>query len=177
MSFYHKKVSRYYISQDEEETELASVKTNAMRLLDKHKICYQTLSYQAKEAMDGVLVASKIGRNKEEVFKTLVTRGQSKEIYVFVLPVAKELDLKKAAKVVNEKKIELIAVNEINQITGYIRGGCSPVGMKKKYPTFIDETCTLFDTIAVSAGERGHQMIIPYQAIEQLCNAVITDII
>ncbi|MBQ8992606.1 MAG: Cys-tRNA(Pro) deacylase, partial [Turicibacter sp.] len=93
---------------------MATVKTNAMRLLDKHKITYKILSYQTKEALDGVLVASKIGRNKEEVFKTLVTRGQSKDIYVFVLPVAKELDLKKAAKVVKEKKIELIAVNEIN---------------------------------------------------------------
>lgn len=137
---------------------MASVKTNAMRLLDKHKICYQTLSYEAKEAMDGILVASKIGRNKEEVFKTLVTRGQSKEIYVFVLPVAKELDLKKAAKVVKEKKIELIAVNEINQVTGYIRGGCSPIGMKKIYQTIIDESAKSLSSFIVSGGKIGLQL-------------------
>ena len=137
---------------------MATVKTNAMRLLDKHKICYQTLSYQAKEAMDGVLVASKIGRNKEEVFKTLITRGQSKEIYVFVLPVAKELDLKKAAKVVKEKKIELISVNEINQITGYIRGGCSPIGMKKIYQTVIDEHAKSLSSFIVSGGKIGLQL-------------------
>ena len=137
---------------------MANVKTNAMRLLDKHKICYQTLSYQAKEAMDGVLVASKIGRNKEEVSKTLVTRGQSKEIYVFVLPVAKELDLKKAAKVVKEKKIELIAVNEINQVTGYIRGGCSPIGMKRIYQTVIDESAKSLSSFIVSGGKIGLQL-------------------
>ena len=137
---------------------MANVKTNAMRLLDKHKITYQILSYQTKEALDGVLVASKIGRNKEEVFKTLVTRGQSKEIYVFVLPVAKELDLKKAAKVVKEKKIELIAVNEINQVTGYIRGGCSPIGMKKIYQTVIDESGKNLSSFIISGGKIGLQL-------------------
>ncbi|MBQ8993730.1 MAG: Cys-tRNA(Pro) deacylase, partial [Turicibacter sp.] len=94
-----------------------------------------------------------IGRNKEEVFKTLVTRGQSKDIYVFVLPVAKELDLKKAAKVVKEKKIELIAVNEINQVTGYIRGGCSPIGMKKIYQTLIDESGKNLSSFIISGGK------------------------
>ena len=137
---------------------MANVKTNAMRLLDKHKITYQILSYQTKEALDGVLVASKIGRNQEEVFKTLVTRGQSKEIYVFVLPVAKELDLKKAAKVVKEKKIELIAVNEINQVTGYIRGGCSPIGMKRIYQTVIDESAKSLSSVIVSGGKIGLQL-------------------
>ena len=155
---------------------MANIKTNAMRLLDKHKITYQILSYQTKEALDGVLVASKIGRNKEEVFKTLVTRGQSKEIYVFVLPVAKELDLKKAAKVVQEKKIELIAVNEINQVTGYIRGGCSPIGMKKKYPTWFDETAMLYDEIAVSAGVRGMQIIIHPDDLKDFVEAVYEDV-
>ena len=106
-------------------------KTNAMRLLDKHKISYELHTYESKEAMDGVTVASKIGKCKEMVFKTLVTRGSSQTIYVFVIPVEKELDLKKAAKVVKEKKIEMILVSEINALTGYVRGGCSPIGMRK----------------------------------------------
>ena len=103
---------------------MSKVKTNAMRWLDQHKIGYDVLAYEVKDgAVDGISVAAKVGRPVEVVFKTLVTRGASKAIYVFVIPVAKELDLKKAAKAVNEKKIELIAVNEINKLTGYIRGG------------------------------------------------------
>ena len=114
---------------------MSKVKTNAIRILDKHKISYELMTYEAAEAIDGVSVANKIGRDPEEVFKTLVTRGNSKEIYVFVIPVAKELDLKKAAKVVKEKKIEMIAVSEINKLTDIFGGGCSPVGMKKNYQT------------------------------------------
>ena len=128
-------------------------KTNAMRILDKHKISYELLTYEAKEAVDGVTVASKIGKCTEEVFKTLVTRGASKEIYVFVVPVEKELDLKKAAKVVKEKKIEMIPVSEINKLTGYVRGGCSPVGMKKNYQTIIHESAKNLSSFVVSGGK------------------------
>lgn len=148
---------------------VTKIKTNAMRILDKHKITYQVLNYEAKEAVDGVLVAAKIGRNKEEVYKTLVTRGQSKEIYVFVIPVAKELDLKKAAKEVKEKKIELIAVNEINQLTGYIRGGCSPIGMKKIYQTVIDESGKELSSFIISGGKIGLQL--------ELCPIDLTSVI
>lgn len=133
-------------------------KTNAMRILDKHKISYELLTYEAKEAVDGVTVASKIGKCTEEVFKTLVTRGSSKEIYVFVVPVEKELDLKKAAKVVKEKKIEMIPVSEINKLTGYVRGGCSPVGMKKNYQTVIHESAKNLSSFVVSGGKIGLQI-------------------
>lgn len=133
-------------------------KTNAMRILDKHKISYELLTYEAKEAVDGVTVASKIGKCIEEVFKTLVTRGASKEIYVFVVPVEKELDLKKAAKVVKEKKIEMIPVSEINKLTGYVRGGCSPVGMKKNYQTVIHESAKNLSSFVVSGGKIGLQI-------------------
>lgn len=133
-------------------------KTNAMRILDKHKISYELLTYEAKEAVDGVTVASKIGKCTEEVFKTLVTRGASKEIYVFVVPVEKELDLKKAAKVVKEKKIEMIPVSEINKLTGYVRGGCSPVGMKKNYQTVIHESAKNLSSFVVSGGKIGLQI-------------------
>lgn len=133
-------------------------KTNAMRILDKHKISYELLTYEAKEAVDGVTVASKIGKCTEEVFKTLVTRGASKEIYVFVVPVEKELDLKKAAKVVKEKKIEMIPVSEINKLTGYVRGGCSPVGMKKNYQTSIHESAKNLSSFVVSGGKIGLQI-------------------
>lgn len=133
-------------------------KTNAMRILDKHKISYELLTYEAKEAVDGVTVASKVGKCTEEVFKTLVTRGASKEIYVFVVPVEKELDLKKAAKVVKEKKIEMIPVSEINKLTGYVRGGCSPVGMKKNYQTVIHESAKNLSSFVVSGGKIGLQI-------------------
>lgn len=133
-------------------------KTNAMRILDKHKISYELLTYEAKEAVDGVTVASKIGKCTEEVFKTLVTRGASKEIYVFVVSVEKELDLKKAAKVVKEKKIEMIPVSEINKLTGYVRGGCSPVGMKKNYQTVIHESAKNLSSFVVSGGKIGLQI-------------------
>ena len=113
----------------------------------------------------------------EQVFKTLVARGPKTGINVFCVPVCCELDLKRAAKAAGDKSIELIQVKELLAITGYIRGGCSPIGMKKRYPTYIDETCQLYDEIAVSAGERGHQMIIPHEAILQLADAKLSDII
>ena len=137
------------------------LKTNVMRILEKEKVDYKAHYYpHGKEAVDGVTVAELTGQNPNYVFKTLVTVSNKKEYFVFVLPVAKELDLKKAAKAVGAKSIEMIHVKDINKITGYIRGGCSPIGMKKKFPTYIEETAVLFDEIAVSAGIRGAQVIL-----------------
>ena len=139
---------------------MAEQKTNAMRMLDRAKVPYQTHTYDhADGKIDGVSVAEKLGQRVEQVYKTLVTRGNG-GFYVFVIPVAKELDLKKAAKAVGEKAVEMIHVNEINKITGYIRGGCSPIGMKRAFPTFIDESCRRFDRIYISAGVRGLQIAL-----------------
>lgn len=155
-----------------------ATKTNAVRLVSQAGFACSEAFYEFDENdLNGNHAAKAIGLPAEQVFKTLVTKGARTGINVFCIPVCCELDLKKAAKAAGDKSIEMLHVKELLSVTGYIRGGCSPIGMKKKYPTYIDETCTLFDTIAVSAGERGHQMILPYQAIEQLCNAVITDII
>ncbi|GED31273.1 Cys-tRNA(Pro) deacylase [Brevibacillus centrosporus] len=134
-------------------------KTNAMRLLDKEKIEYEMLTYTADDGkIDGVSVAQKIGREKGIVYKTLISQGASKAYYVFVIPVEDELDLKKAAKAVGEKKIEMIPVKDITAVSGYIRGGCSPVGMKKAYPTVIDESAQALEVIIVSGGKIGVQI-------------------
>ena len=156
---------------------MSKVKTNAIRILDKHKISYELMTYEAGEAIDGVSVANKIGRDPEEVFKTLVTRGNSKEIYVFVIPVAKELDFKKAAKVVKEKKIEMIAVSEINKLTGYIRGGCSPVGMKKNYQTVIHESAKDLSSFIVSGGKIGLQMELNPQDLSKVISVVFDSVV
>ena len=135
-------------------------KTNVMRVLEQKKIPYTAHAYPHEEgvAVDGVTVAQSLGQDPECVFKTLVARGASKGIYVFVIPVADSLDLKKAARAVGEKSIEMVAVKEINALTGYVRGGCSPVGMKKQYPTVFHETAEIIDTIMVSAGKIGYQV-------------------
>ena len=134
-------------------------KTNAMRFLDKNKIPYDTYSYENKDGkIDGVAVAEKIGKGVECVFKTLVLQGQSRELYVFVIPVNEELDLKKAAKVAGEKKIEMIHVKDINKHTGYIRGGCSPLAMKKLYRTFIDISAEELPNMIFSGGKIGLQI-------------------
>ena len=138
---------------------MANIKTNAMRLLDKAKIPYGTYTYDHNDGLvDGVSVAKKIGVSVEKVYKTLVTQGHSKEYFVFVIPVDKELDLKAAAKSVGDKSVEMIKVVDINKITGYIRGGCSPIGMKKEYMTVLDSSCELQDTIIISAGKIGFQV-------------------
>ena len=144
------------------------MKTNAIRLLDQKKISYELLTYEVDDQLDGITVATKINYPVEVVYKTLVTRGNSKNIYVFVIPVATELDLKKAAKVVAEKKLEMIAVSEINGLTGYIRGGCSPVGMKKVYPTVIDVTAQQLDYFIVSGGKIGLQMKLNPKDLEKV---------
>ena len=135
------------------------LKTNAMRILDSKKVSYEMLSYESEDGkIDGISVAHKIGVDEKNVFKTLVAQGTSKELYVFVIPVAEELDLKNAAKIAGEKKIEMIAVKDIMKYTGYIRGGCSPIGMKKNYKTFIHESAEDLDFIIFSAGKIGHQI-------------------
>ncbi|MDK0812834.1 Cys-tRNA(Pro) deacylase [Clostridium perfringens] len=135
------------------------LKTNAMRILDSKKVSYEMLSYESEDGkIDGISVAHKIGVDEKNVFKTLVAQGTSKELYVFVIPVAEELDLKNAAKIVGEKKVEMIAVKDIMKYTGYIRGGCSPIGMKKNYKTFIHESVEDLDFIIFSAGKIEHQI-------------------
>ena len=153
-------------------------KTNAVRLIEQAKIpCTEHFYEYDENDLNGMHAAESLGRPPEEVFKTLVARGERTGINVFCIPVCCELDLKLAAKAAGDKSIEMLPVKELLSITGYIRGGCSPIGMKKKYPTFIDETCQLHEQIAVSAGERGHQMLIPYQAILELVDAKLVDII
>ena len=134
-------------------------KTNVMRILDQKKIPYTAHSYpHGKDAVDGVTVANLTGMDPASVFKTLVAVGASKRNYVFVIPVAKELDLKKAAKAVGEKSIAMIHVSEITPLTGYVRGGCSPIGMKKRFPTVLDRSSEAQEQIAVSAGKIGSQV-------------------
>ena len=135
------------------------LKTNAMRILDSKKVSYEMLSYESEDGkIDGISVAHKIGVDEKNVFKTLVAQGTSKELYVFVIPVAEELDLKNAAKIAGEKKIEMIAVKDIMKYTGYIRGGCSPIGMKKNNKNFIHDSAENLDFIIFSAGKIGHQI-------------------
>ena len=144
-------------------------KTNAMRILDSSGFEYSMASYDYDESdLSGVHAAEELGVPAETVFKTLVTRGDGNAIFVFVIPVAESLDLKKAAKASGNKRIEMIHVKEILDITGYIRGGCSPIGMKKSYPTFIDETAQLFEEIYFSAGKRGVQIILDPQKLASL---------
>lgn len=138
---------------------MAQAKTNAQRMLEKEKIPYLAHTYETEDGhIDGVSVAHKMGIDPAVVFKTLVTRGASKGIYVFVVPVALELNLKAAARAVGEKSVEMIAVKEITPLTGYIRGGCSPIGMKKHYPTVVDESARLLERMIVSAGRIGDQI-------------------
>ncbi|BCZ46613.1 Cys-tRNA(Pro)/Cys-tRNA(Cys) deacylase [Clostridium gelidum] len=153
-------------------------KTNAMRILDSNKIEYITHTYENKDnKIDGVAVAHKIGKDVDSVFKTLVTQGHSKESYVFVIPVAEELDMKKASKIASEKSIEMIHVKDINNITGYIRGGCSPLGMKKVFKTFIQEEALLFDTIVFSGGKIGAQIEMNPNDLEKVIKCSFDDII
>lgn len=146
------------------------IKTNVMRLLDQAKIEYKSMEYEVDENnLAGEHVAMQIGVPLEQVFKTLVAKGEKKGILVFCIPVNTELNLKKAASAVGDKKIEMIHVKDLVGLTGYVRGGCSPVGMKKKFPTYMDGTAILFDTITVSAGIRGCQLEVnPEQLIDYI---------
>ncbi len=136
------------------------LKTNAMRMLEKLKIPFTINTYECEEFVDGISIAEKLGQPPEQSFKTLVAQGKSGGYFVFVLPVAQELDLKKAAASVGEKSVALIHVKDINRVTGYIRGGCTPIGMKKAYPTVVDQTAARFDTIIISGGRIGAQILL-----------------
>lgn len=153
-------------------------KTNVMRVLEQKKIPFTPHAYPHEEgvAVDGVTVARSLGQDPECVFKTLVARGASKGIYVFCIPVGDTLELKKAARAVGEKSIEMVAVKEINALTGYVRGGCSPVGMKKQYPTVFHETAEIIDTIMVSAGKIGYQVELAPSALVELVGATLADV-
>lgn len=144
------------------------VKTNAMRILDRMKIPYEQHTYECEEFIDAMQIADKLGQPYEKMYKTLVTVGHSKNYFVFVIPIAEELDMKKAAKSVGEKSVEMIHVKNINSITGYIRGGCTAIGMKKQYVTRIDESALLQEKIIVSGGRLGSQIELKP---EDLCKA------
>lgn len=156
---------------------MAEQKTNVMRLLDQKKTTYRAHSYpHGDTAVDGLTVAGLIGKAPESVFKTLVARGASKNILVFVIPVCCELDLKRAARAAGEKSVEMIHVSEINAITGYVRGGCSPLGMKKQYKTILDSSCLSLESIVVSAGRIGSQVELSPQDLIRLTHAATGDI-
>ena len=155
-----------------------ATKTNAVRIVEQAGFPCREMFYEFDENdLNGNHAANAIGKPPEEVFKTLVARGERTGIHVFCIPVCFELDLKKAAKVAGDKKTELVSVKELLGLTGYIRGGCSPVGMKKKYPRYMDESCILYEEIALSAGARGHQILVPPEAIADLIGAKLVDLI
>ncbi len=152
-------------------------KTNAMRILDRNKISYKTKTYECDEFIDGVHVADLNGDPYDQSFKTLVTVGKSGQHYVFVIPIDKEIDFKKAAKIVGEKSVEMIHVKDINEITGYIRGGCTPLGMKKLFPTVIQESAKNFDEIIISGGKIGMQILLNPLDLANVTHAQFGDII
>lgn len=151
-------------------------KTNAMRLLDQRKIPYQLYTYACDHFTDGLSVAHQLGQPPERTFKTLVTQGKDGGYYVFALPVGEELDLKKAARVVQEKELHLLPVKDILSVTGYVRGGCTPIGMKKAYPTYLHESCLAFETIFVSGGRVGTQIELSPQALLKACCGQVADV-
>ena len=152
------------------------VKTNAMRILESMKINFTHLTYECKEFEDGIQIADMLGLPHEKVYKTLVTVGHSKNYYVFVIPIEAELDMKKAAKSVGEKSVAMIHVKEINQITGYIRGGCTAIGMKKQYVTRIAEQAKDLETVVVSGGKIGSQIELTPEDLRLAANAEYADI-
>lgn len=153
-------------------------KTNAVRIVEANKTAYELKEYEAPDGfLDGVSVAEKVGMPVELVYKTLVTQGASREYYVCVIPVADELDFKKAAKHFGEKKLDMIPAKDITKVTGYIKGGCSPVGMKKSFRTAIDLQASERERIAVSAGKVGMQMVLPVADLMQITKASFADLI
>lgn len=153
------------------------IKTNVMRILDQSKVSYRAHYYDHEDgAIDGVAVAAKLGQEIGRVFKTLVTQGASRNYYVFVIPVAQELQLKAAARSVGEKSIEMLPLKELTKVTGYIRGGCSPIGMKKSFVTVIDKSCERFETIIFSAGKIGTQIEMDPAVLISLIGATTAEI-
>lgn len=156
----------------------AAGKTNAMRILDSEDIEYRMAEYEVDEDdLSGVHAAESLGVSEEIVFKTLVARGDGNELFVFIIPVAENLDLKKAAAASGNKRIEMIHLRELFDLTGYVRGGCSPIGMKKAFPTYIDETAQLYDEIYFSAGRRGTQIILNADILCGVTGAEYADLI
>ncbi|KAF1680768.1 Cys-tRNA(Pro) deacylase [Bacillus mexicanus] len=154
-------------------------KTNAVRLIEQQNISYELLGYKTEggQPTDGISVSEKIGYSSDYVYKTLVATAGANRYYVFVVPVAEELDVKKAAKAAGEKKIEMIAMKELLGVTGYVRGGCSPIGMKKWFPTYIDSTAESLDFIIVSAGKIGMQLKLAPQDLAKASDAVFAEIV
>ena len=153
------------------------IKTNAMRFLDSKKINYTVNTYECEDFVDGVHIAQMLGQDEKMSYKTLVTKGKSGGYFVFVLPVAKELDMKKAAKAVGEKSVEMLHVKDINSVTGYIRGGCSPLGMKKQFPTVVDKSAQNFETIIISGGRLGSQIFLSPDDLVKACGGSFGDIV
>lgn len=154
------------------------VKTNAVRILEREKIQYELIEYDVKDGLvDGVSVAEKTGQSEAIVFKTLVTKANVEGLFVFLLPVALELDLKKAARAAGVKKLDMLPLGDLTKETGYVRGGCSAVGMKRNYPTFIDKSAELLEVIIVSAGKPGLQMKLAPKALIQTTGATFQDIV
>ena len=156
---------------------MAPAKTNAVRLLESRAVPFALASYEVDEqALDAVTAAARLGVEAERVFKTLVTRSDRGDIFVFCIPGPAELDLKKAARAVDRKKMEMVKAGELLELTGYVRGGCSPIGMKKPYPLVVDESVELFDTVYVSAGARGLQLVIAPAALVAASSAALADV-
>lgn len=151
-------------------------KTNAMRLLDRANIPYSGHSYADTKAVGGIDVAAALGQDENRVYKTLVVAAKSGEHYVFVIPVSKELDLKKAAKAVNEKSVEMVKAKELFPLTGYVHGGCSPIGMKKRFVTVLDESATKHDTIIFSAGKIGYQIELKPENLRKAIEIIMADV-
>ncbi|MDR1774179.1 MAG: Cys-tRNA(Pro) deacylase [Clostridioides sp.] len=156
--------------------EKNNFKTNVMRILDSKKITYKSYCYADTDAISGVEVASALNQNPKQVFKTLVTVAKSKQNYIFVIPVEKELDLKKAAKSVGEKSIEMIKAKDLLALTGYIHGGCSPIGMKKFFQTRIDESAKNFNTVIFSAGKIGYQVEVSIEDLAKVIKFKLDDL-
>lgn len=156
---------------------MAAIKTNVIRILDKEKIPYTCSTYEVKDGkIDGIAVAHKIGIDEKQVFKTLLVQGKSKTCYVCVIPVAKELDFKKISILTKEKSIDMLPVNDLQKTTGYIRGGCSPIGMKKIFKTFIDETVSELEYITFSAGKLGVQVTVQPKDLISLIQAEVAEL-
>jgi len=153
------------------------VKTNAMRILDRQKIMYSYEEYECDEFMDGISVADKLGYDHALVYKTLVTVGKSGGYYVFVIPIEAEIDFKKAAKVVGEKSLEMLPLKDLTKVTGYVRGGCTAVGMKKQFPTVIQKDAERLEYMHVSAGKLGMQLKLKPTDLQKASNAKFDDVI
>lgn len=153
------------------------VKTNAMRILDRNKIAYKINTYECDNFIDGKSIADMLGQDYNITFKTLVLIGKSNQYYVFVIPIAEELDMKQAAKIAGEKSLEMVHVKDINKVTGYIRGGCTPIGMKKQYPVFLHESSKQYNSIIISGGRLGTQIFLNPNDLLKVTGGKYADVI